>query len=102
MNVWKSFADNIFYFYLGWLLLWSLILFFVMGRDKRLARTHDRRIPEATLFFLAFLGGALGGCLGMRVFRHKTKHAKFVIGFPLIMLAQWGLAIYLIFRDLHF
>ena len=77
----------------------SLVLFFVMGRDKALAKTKKRRVPEATLFTLALLGGALGGVLGMQIFRHKTQHMKFVIGFPLIALIQWGIAIWLVLPD---
>ena len=97
MNILPTLTDGVGYFALGWLLLWSLVLFVLMGRDKHLAKAHDRRIPEATLFFLAFLGGGLGGCFGMQVFRHKTRHLQFIIGFPLITLLQWGLVIYLVF-----
>ena len=71
----------------------SVILFIVMGRDKALSKTKKRRVPEATLFLLALLGGALGGVLGMQIFRHKTKHTKFVLGFPALMLIQWALLI---------
>ncbi len=77
----------------------SVILFFVMGRDKALAKMKKRRVPEATLFLLALLGGALGGVLGMQIFRHKTQHLHFVLGFPLIALLQWGLAIWLVLPD---
>ena len=76
-------------------LVMSVILFFVMRRDKILSKGHGRRVPEATLFLLAFLGGALGGVLGMQIFRHKTKHTQFVLGFPAIMLVQWGLLLLL-------
>jgi uncharacterized membrane protein YsdA (DUF1294 family) len=95
----NTIADNIKYVYIGWLLLWSLILFILMGRDKRLSKTHRRRIPEATLFFLGCLGGAMGGSIGMQVFHHKTKHLKFSVGFPLIMLLQWGLVIFMLFSN---
>lgn len=67
----------------------SVILFVVMGRDKAMAKAHRRRVPESTLFLLALFGGALGGVLGMQIFRHKTKHNKFVLGFPALMLLQW-------------
>ena len=77
----------------------SVILFFVMGRDKALAKLHRRRVPEAFLFLLALLGGALGGVLGMQVFRHKTQHLKFMICFPLIALIQWGITILMILSD---
>ena len=59
-----------------------------MGIDKRKAIKHQYRIPEKTLFLVAILGGSLGGFLGMELFRHKTKHMKFVIGFPAIFLIQ--------------
>lgn len=78
-----------------WLLLMSLVLFFTMGADKRRAVKSLRRVPERRLFTLALLGGAAGGWLGMYVFRHKTKHGKFIFGFPLIALLQLGLCVYL-------
>ena len=75
--------------------LMSVVLFIVMGIAKNHARLRMRRVPELTLFSLALLGGALGGVLGMQIFRHKTQHTKFVIGFALIALVQWGLAVWL-------
>lgn len=66
----------------------NLILFAVMGADKSRARRRARRVPERTLFALCLLGGGAGGVLGMCVFRHKTRHLKFVIGFPLILIAE--------------
>ena len=78
-----------------WLLLMSLVLFFTMGADKRRAVKSLRRVPERRLFTLALLGGAAGGWLGMYAFRHKTKHGKFIFGFPLIALLQLGLCAYL-------
>jgi uncharacterized membrane protein YsdA (DUF1294 family) len=66
----------------------NLISFCLMGWDKRLARLGKWRVRERTLFLWAACFGALGGLLGMRVFRHKTKHARFVIGFPVMLLVQ--------------
>ncbi len=65
--------------------------FFLMGRDKYLARKKRRRIPEKWFFTLAFLGGALGVFLGMQIFRHKTKHNTFVFGIPILLV--WNLFI---------
>ena len=81
-----------------WYGLMSLLLFLAMGDDKRRAQAGRRRTPEARLFLLAALGGALGGWLGMRAFRHKTRHWTFVLGFPLLSLLQLGFLIYLIIR----
>ncbi|MEL1136477.1 DUF1294 domain-containing protein [Desulfitobacterium sp. THU1] len=65
--------------------------FFLMGRDKYLARRNRWRIPEKWFFTLAFLGGALGTLLGMRVFRHKTKHKLFTWGIPLLLI--WNIVV---------
>ena len=40
------------------------------------------------MFLSALLGGGLGACLGMWIFRHKTEHWYFVVGMPLILLAE--------------
>lgn len=81
----------------GWLLLMSLVLLITMGLDKRKAQKGAWRIPEARLFFFALLGGALGGWIGMRLFRHKTRHWSFALGFPLIALLQWAAVLWLFF-----
>ena len=81
----------------GYLLLMSLILFAFMGADKRRAKRRAWRVPERTLFWLAALGGGLGGVLGMLAFRHKTKHASFCIDMPLLMLFNFAAA-YLLLR----
>ena len=72
----------------GYLLLVNLAAFWVMGADKARARRGGWRIPEKTLFLPALLGGGLGGVLGMRLFRHKTRHWYFRLGFPLLLLLQ--------------
>ena len=81
-----------------WLMLMSLVLFAVMGADKRRAKKGAWRVPEKTLFLLALLGGALGGVLGMRMFRHKTKHWYFAWGFPILALLQLGLCFWLFLK----
>lgn len=68
----------------------NLAAFALMGIDKGRARRGRWRISEKALFLPAVLGGALGGVLGMRVFRHKTKHWYFRYGFPLLLLLQLG------------
>lgn len=55
----------------------NVIAFLAFGWDKRLAETHQRRIPERTLLALALFGGALGALLGQQVFRHKTQKQPF-------------------------
>ena len=77
------------YAYLAAVNVLDLIL---MGADKAKAKSGARRIPEATLLLFAILGGSVGGILGMLLFRHKTRHAAFALGLPLILLAQLALA----------
>ena len=71
-----------------YLLAVNLLLFALMGIDKWKAKRGAWRIPEKTLFLTAALGGSVGGILGMKVFRHKTRHNSFKYGFPAILLAQ--------------
>ena len=66
--------------------------------DKWKARHNRWRIPEATLMWVAALGGSVGSLLGMYTVRHKTKHPKFTVGIPLILVAHIVLAIYLFNR----
>lgn len=66
-----------------------------MGLDKSKAKRREWRIPEATLFSIAILGGSVGSILGMFHFRHKTRHWYFVIGLPVIFFIQLAIAIYL-------
>ena len=80
---------------LGALLLLNLISFFLMRHDKQCAKKRLRRVPEKTLFLSAALFGALGGTLGMFVFRHKTKHWYFRVFFPLMMVLQAAVLGYL-------
>ncbi len=71
-----------------YLLAVNLTAFCLMGLDKRRARREAWRIPEKILFLPVLLGGGLGGVLGMRTFRHKTRHWYFRFGYPLL-LAVW-------------
>ena len=78
----------------GYLILMNLIAFALYGIDKRRAKQGAWRISEYTLLLAALLGGSLGALLGMRYFRHKTRHRKFRYGIPLILLLQLGLGLY--------
>ena len=75
-----------------WLILYfvalNLLDFALMGIDKWKAKKRAWRIPEATLFIIAIIGGALGGTIGMHVFHHKTRHRSFRVGLPALLAAQ--------------
>lgn len=66
----------------------NIIGYAVMGIDKKRAVRGAWRIPEASLFLTAFLGGSLGCILGMKRFRHKTRHWYFKYGMPAIFALQ--------------
>ena len=82
-----------------WLILINLIAFAAYGMDKRKAVKGQWRIPEATLIGLALAGGPVGAYGGMKVFHHKTKHAKFTIGVPVIMAAWIAAVIFLLIHN---
>lgn len=85
-------------YFLLYLLLINAVGFALMLIDKWKAKHNRWRIPEATLMTVAALGGSIGSLLGMYTVQHKTKHIKFTVGIPLILVAQIALAVYLIWR----
>ena len=82
-------------YFLLYLLLINAAAFVLMLADKRKARKNRWRIPERTLILSALFGGSIGALLGMYTFRHKTKHLKFTLGIPAILIAQISLAIWI-------
>ena len=72
----------------------NVLTFLIYGVDKWKARRDKWRIPEETLIWLAIVGGSIGALLEMHLFRHKTKHKKFLIGIPVILLIQVVLILY--------
>ncbi len=80
-------------FILGYLAAISIVSIIVCCYDKIAAKHAQRhRTPEITLLLLSALGGSVAMLLTMFLIRHKTKHAKFMIGIPLIILLQVALA----------
>lgn len=74
--------------FLYYLIIINLYGFFLMFYDKNKSRKGQWRIPEARLFIVATVFGSAGIFLGMQLFRHKTKHLKFLLGIPVIVLIQ--------------
>ena len=77
-----------------YLIVINLVALFLMYVDKKKARNRQYRIPESVLLWSAFLGGAIGAYMGMKMFRHKTKHAKFTFGVP-VAIVTTGVLLYL-------
>jgi len=82
------------YLYL-YLTLINALGFLVMLADKKKAKKNRWRIPEKTLLGIAALGGSLGSLLAMKLFRHKSRHAAFSIGIPILLAVQIVLLILL-------
>ena len=84
------------------ILLYLLIMnaagFLVMTIDKLYAKKNMWRIPERTLMGVAAFGGSIGVWAAMYTVRHKTKHLKFVIGVPAILVCQIALLLYFLLR----
>lgn len=76
--------------YLALINILSFVSFFL---DKRYAKKHRDRIPEARLLSQAALGGSFGALLAMMIFHHKTLHKRFCIGIPIMFLIQLALLI---------
>lgn len=72
----------------------NTLSFLAMYIDKQKAIKHKWRISERFLISLALLGGSLGTMGGMKIFRHKTNHAAFSVGVPLILSIQILILLY--------
>ena len=79
-----------------YLLLVNAAAFVLMLADKLKAQNGMWRIPERTLMGSALLGGSIGALMGMYLFRHKTRHPKFTVGIPAILIGQLLLAWFLL------
>ena len=74
--------------YMVYFLVLNVISAIVCITDKHRAKTGGFRIPESTLFTLCLMGGSVGMYLTMKSIRHKTRHKRFMIGIPLIIILQ--------------
>jgi uncharacterized membrane protein YsdA (DUF1294 family) len=66
----------------------SLLTFVLFGLDKLQAKREGRRTSERNLLVLSALGGAVGGLLGMGIFRHKSTRQAFRIGLPILVFVH--------------
>ena len=70
------------------IIVMNIDAFTLMALDKKQAQKHGWRIRERTLFVVTALFGGLGGCLGMVLLHHKTKHWYFRVFFPILLAIQ--------------
>lgn len=76
------------YFCVGYALLVNILAYAMYALDKKYAKRRQWRIPEATLLSIVLFGGSIGAFLAMKLLRHKTKHKKFTITVPLVLILQ--------------
>ena len=89
-----DFSDPIFLAVFGYIVAISLISVIVCCYDKIAAkRLTKHRTRERTLLLLSALGGSVAMLVTMFIIRHKTKHKKFMVGIPLIIVAQIAIAL---------
>ena len=88
--------NNVMKLLAAYLIVINIAGFVFFGIDKASARRHGWRIPESVLILVSAIGGVLGCLLGMYAFHHKTLHAKFRIGLPLILVCWAALIIYIL------
>ena len=79
-----------------YLLTVNALGFLLMTVDKYKAKKNLWRIPESTLMTVAIIGGSIGSLAGMYTIRHKTKHLKFTVGIPVILVLQIAAVIWIL------
>lgn len=86
--------------FLAYIAIMSIISIVVCIYDKKISKKNrvELRTPEKTLLLLSALGGSVAMYITMLIIRHKTKHFKFMVGIPVIMVLQAAL----IFALFHF
>ena len=77
--------EKLFYVYL---FIISIVTVILTVYDKIAAKKRAFRISEATLILCGVFGGAVAELITMLIIRHKTRHIKFMLGLPAIILVQ--------------
>ena len=83
-----NFIAQYWYIFVGAYLLINIAAYIAFALDKYRSKRDLWRVKEATLLLLAALFGGVGAFLGMITLRHKTKHLKFTLTVPVLMLLQ--------------
>lgn len=75
-------------YFIIYLLVVNVYGFITMFIDKKKSMEDKWRIPESSFFVTSLILGSAGVLAGMYTFHHKTKHIKFVLGIPIILICQ--------------
>ena len=90
--------NNIFLYIGLYLAVISLIAIGLTIHDKHAAKRSSWRVKERTLLFVSAIGGSVAIFTTMRLIRHKTKHVKFMVGIPVIIILQIAAVLFVIWR----
>lgn len=80
--------EFVWYLVIGYAVVINIIAVAVTVFDKHAAKKHNRRVPEKTLLVLAALSGCVVMYITMHLAHHKTRKKKFMIGIPVIFIAE--------------
>ena len=83
----------------AWLIATCSTAVLITMWDKNRARRHDWRVPENTLWLVALLGGSVAMYVTMLCIRHKTRHLTFMLGLPILILAQVGFLLFVWYKQ---
>lgn len=78
----------IFFAVIAYILFINILTFLSFKNDKERAKRKDRRISESSLLIRCFIGGAIGGMLGISTVRHKTKKKSFTVTVTVLLVIQ--------------
>ena len=80
------------YLIINYLIIINIFAVIITVHDKIAAIRGRQRISEFTLLLVSVLGGSPAMLLTMLIIRHKTRKPKFMVGIPVILILQLGVA----------
>ncbi len=84
------------YYFIAWLVISIIsIIVTIVDKYRAIKKRSRERVPESALLTLSALGGSLSMLITMLIIRHKTRKTKFMLGIPIIIIAQIGLVLLL-------
>ncbi len=82
---------------IAYIIIINIITYIAYAYDKHQAKRHKWRVRESTLLFLALAMGSIGALAAMYTTRHKTKHKKFTVGVPLLLILNIMMLVFLVY-----
>lgn len=83
-----KFMQWYFYVIIAYIVIANITAVAMTVHDKRAAQKKHRRVPERTLLITAALSGCILMYITMHIVHHKTKKPKFMVGIPVIFIAE--------------